>query len=82
MILPTKHLNSRRSLVGVGATVLELLDEPKTVSRLWDEYKVAYSGASTGTSGLTYDWFVLGLDFLFAVGVVVLSGGLVSRVQA
>jgi len=37
MILPTKHLREDRALITVGAELLKLLDEPKTVSRLWDE---------------------------------------------
>lgn len=39
MILPTKHLREDRALIAVGAELLRLLDEPKTVSRLWDELK-------------------------------------------
>lgn len=39
MILPTKHLQEDRALIAIGAELLKLLDEPKTVSRLWDELK-------------------------------------------
>lgn len=39
MILPTKHLRDDRALIVIGAELLKLLDEPKTVSRLWDELK-------------------------------------------
>lgn len=41
MILPTKHLREDRALITVGAELLKLLDEPKTVSRLWDEIQRA-----------------------------------------
>lgn len=39
MILPTKHLREDRALITVGAELLKLLDEPKTVSHLWDEVR-------------------------------------------
>ncbi|MFM6077151.1 MAG: ABC-three component system middle component 6, partial [Dolichospermum sp.] len=35
MILPTKHISTNHSLLGVGAKILEQLYQPKTVSSLW-----------------------------------------------
>ncbi|WP_372743783.1 ABC-three component system middle component 6 [Nostoc sp. C052] len=35
MILPTKHISTSHSLLGVGATILEQLYQPRTVSSLW-----------------------------------------------
>ena len=37
MILPTKHIRAERALIGVGAELFDLLREPMTVSRLWNE---------------------------------------------
>lgn len=56
MILPTKRLSQDRSLLYVGAEILQLVDEPKTVSRLWRELQSARS-AQSGLALLTYDWF-------------------------
>ena len=39
MILPTKRLPQDRTLLFVGAQVLELLKAPATVSRIWDQLK-------------------------------------------
>lgn len=39
MILPTKHLREDRTLLAIGADVLRLLGESKTVSRLWDDFQ-------------------------------------------
>ena len=39
MILPTKHSGYDRSLLVMGAKVIQILIEPKTVSRIWDEIK-------------------------------------------
>lgn len=46
MILPTKHLREDQALIAVGAELLGMLDEPKTISRLWDELRRARAEAS------------------------------------
>lgn len=76
MILPTKRLREDRALIGIGAEILRLLDERKTVSRLWDEFKRNRTDA-VGRS--TFDWFVLALDLLFMIGAITLERGLVRR---
>lgn len=72
MILPTKHMRTRRTLLGIGAEVIALLDEPKTVSRIWSDLK-----ASRGVHDLrlSFDWFVLALDLLFSIDAVELYRG-------
>ena len=77
MILPTKHLREERSLLGVGAHILEILDEPKTVSRVWEEL---LSGRSANHESLIpFDWFVLTLDLLFTIGAVKRRRGLLEK---
>lgn len=80
MILPTKHLSQDRALLGVGAEILQILTEPKTVSRLWDELK-RNRGAFDSCS-LTYDWFVLALDFLFLLNAIELEKGIIRKGQS
>jgi hypothetical protein len=75
MILPTKGITPNRALISVGAMVLQLLSEPKTVSRVWDEFRKA----GTPVSGITFDWFVLSLDLLFALGAIDLERGRIHR---
>ena len=79
MILPTKHLPQERSLIGIGGEVLGLLDEKKTVSALWNEFKrpCLDRGAT-----ITFDWFVLALDLLYIMDAISLERGLVRRVSA
>lgn len=76
MILPTKGISSDRALLTVGAEILDLLDEPKTVSRLWAEM-----AKKSKCSRLTFDWFILALDLLFLMGLVALERGRLSRIQ-
>ncbi len=77
MILPTKGIAPDRALISVGACVLQLLSEPKTVSRLWKEL----IKSDTGQVSMTFDWFVLSLDLLFAIGIVEVDRGRLHRVD-
>jgi len=79
MILPTKRLTNERSLIGIGVEVLVLLDQPKTVSRLWDEFKSRML-IKTSVSPVKYDWFVLALDVLYMLGAVRLEKGVLQRI--
>lgn len=79
MILPTKHLRPERALISVGARVLQLLGEPKTVSRLWEDVRNQLAKEPAAWE-LPWDWFVLALDLLHAVGAIALDeNGLVAR---
>jgi len=77
MILPTKGIPPQRALVSLGGEILRLLTETKTVSRLWDDFQKARQQ----TPDVTFDWFVLSLDFLFLVGAVELERGRLRRVE-
>jgi hypothetical protein len=79
MILPTKRISQDRSLLYIGAEVLRLVDEPKTVSRLWQELQSKRSTQS-GLCPLTYDWFVLSLDLLFLVKAIRIDRGRIEKV--
>ncbi len=72
MILPTKHMRTQRTLLGVGAEVIALLDQPKTVSRVWADLKKKRGEEDLK---LSFDWFVLSLDLLFSIDAVELNRG-------
>ncbi|HEX5271538.1 MAG TPA: ABC-three component system middle component 6 [Gemmataceae bacterium] len=69
MILPTKRLGQDRALLAVGGEILGLLGEPKTVSRVWEEFKQGREDRPDAAP-ITFDWFVLALDLLHAMRVV------------
>ena len=77
MILPSKHLAQERSLLTLGAWVLERLDRPKTVSELWGEMRLAHADGAD----VPFDWFVLSLDLLAAVRTVRMESGRIQRVR-
>ncbi|MER6101997.1 ABC-three component system middle component 6 [Streptomyces sp. NPDC001832] len=72
MITPTKGLAPDRCLLAVGAQVLLQLDEPRTVSQAWARLK-SWRADQTYTSPVSFEWFVLALDILFAMGAVELA---------
>jgi|CXWL01.1.fsa_nt_gi hypothetical protein len=74
MILPTKHVTIRHSLIGQAMIVLQNINRPKTVSTLWDQVKANGQIRS-------YERFVLAIDMLFMLGAVELNEGLVRRVR-
>jgi hypothetical protein len=80
MILPSKHLRQDRSLIGVGAEILTLLERDRTVSSVWERVK-SERGQNDGVPGISFDWFVLALDFLFTAGAVDFVDGRLRRVR-
>lgn len=80
MILPTKHLSEEKSLIVIGAKILNLLEEPKTVSRIWNEFQTL-GGDRSEVGKVTYSWFILSLDLLYLFGAVQFDTGRVSRVR-
>ena len=77
MILPSKHLKTDRALIGIGGEVLQLLDQSKTVSRLWDEFREARS--KEGRYEVGFDRFVLTLDMLFLFEAIDFDRGRIVR---
>ncbi len=80
MILPTMHIPPDRSLIGVGGKILSLLEEPMTVSRLWDDFRDVRSAFPTQAT-ISYHWFLLSLDFLYMIGAIDFERGLLRRLE-
>ncbi len=79
MILPTKRIPHDRSLLGIGGEILNLLAEPKTVSRIWAEFKNRRYDSSPNNRIITYDWFLLALDVLYAINAIRMEKGLLIK---
>ncbi len=78
MILPTKHIPQDRALLTVGSHILRQLDSKKTVSALWEEIS-ENDIKENGNPGVSYDWFILALDLLYAIDAIEIHEGLLSR---
>lgn len=80
LILPSKHLSRDRALLTVGGHVLSFLTYPRTVSALWEEInKQTESLTAALRHRISYDWFLLALDLLYALGAIEFENGLVIR---
>lgn len=74
MILPTKHIPPHLSLVGIGASLLSLLERPQTISALWHRAKGQPDAPN-------FEKFVLTLDLLYLLQAIELDGGLLRRAK-
>lgn len=71
MILPTKGIAPERALLTIGGEIIDLLESPRTVSSLWHE--LIATREREARPRIRYDWFVLALDMLFALGAITLG---------
>jgi hypothetical protein len=76
MILPTKGIPPTKALLCVAGEALRSLDETKTVSRLWEDFRTR----SDPRDEITFDWFVLSLDLLFVLGTIEMDRGRLRRI--
>ena len=74
MILPSKHISQDQALIGIGAILLKEIDQPQTVTRLWE---IVREEDVIGT----FERFVLALDMLHIIGAISLENGLIVRVK-
>ena len=77
MLLPTKYLSPDRCILGVGSHILALLTQDATTGELWTRYRVA--AKSGHARDVSYDWFLLGLAFLYATDQIQLDGKVLFR---
>jgi hypothetical protein len=80
MILPTKGIEPDRALLAIGGRVLQLLDTPKTVSRIWEEIRRGRKESHVDTN-LSFDWFILSLDLLYVIGAIEFTRGKLEKVS-
>ena len=84
LILPTKRLSEPRSLLGMGAIILDELSTPKDLSRLWEDIKHAYTETdrfSKGPQTFTFEWFILALDFLYILETISIEDGKIFKIS-
>lgn len=72
MILPSKHIPQNQALLGIGAVLLQEIEQPQTVTSLWERVR---SHPAVGT----FERFVLALDMIHIMGLTVLTNGMVER---
>ena len=81
MILPTKYLPHDRALISVGGEILKHLEEPRTVSALWDCVRDGQHNNDVAAL-VSFDWFVLALNLLYAISAVEYKDGVIYGEQS
>ncbi len=72
MILPSKSIPPEKSLIALGGFVLKLLQEsPLTVTSVWTKLHTSESAPHAATA--SFEWFVLSLVMLHALGAIELE---------
>lgn len=72
MILPDKNICLEYSLFGCGALVLDGIKDSSTISDLWNKVR-------TQKVFVSYDKFLLTLDYLFMINAIEFKEGLILR---
>jgi hypothetical protein len=78
VILPTKYLPHERALLTIGGDILSQLEEPLSVSELWERVR-AMRVTRDRTSALSFDWFILALNLLYALAAIAYKDGVVQN---
>ena len=76
MILPTKHLSHDRALIAVGGEILRHLEEPRSVSVLWDCVREEHIHKAADAM-ISFDWFILALNLLYAISAIDYRDGII-----
>ena len=79
MILPTKHLSPERAIITVASDVFELLNNRSTVSSVWNDLQDMHK-SRIRQGEISYDWFILSLDFLYLAGAIDENNGILIRI--
>ena len=80
MLLPTKRISPSRSIIILGANLLKIINRPKSISTLWEEFKkIRFS--ENNQNYISYDWFILSIDFLYVIGVITVESGKIRRIK-
>ncbi|MEG1254836.1 ABC-three component system middle component 6 [Clostridium sp.] len=66
MILPKKHIKLSESLFALGAIILSELKKQGSVDSIWE----SVSSKSDFNIRITFDNFILTLDYLYSIGAI------------
>ncbi len=73
MIMPNKYIREHESLIGVGSVLITHLYKETSLSDLWEKVKNI-------SDVETFERFILGLDLLFALGLIEFNDNKIIRI--
>lgn len=74
MILPGKHIKLSNSILNVGAILLKQMDSAQTITMLWNVPTIK-------SEIYSFEKFILGLDFLFMLGLIEYQQGIIRKIE-
>ena len=78
MIIPTKHTNFSKSLLGFGSYVLTQLESSKSIDDLWIQYQSDFKH-KIYFAKQSFDNLLLTLVFLFSIGAINEQNGVIIK---
>lgn len=69
MLLPEKHINLSESLWGLGGVILKILEKPKYLDDLLNDYQ-KIDNSKYFPASHSINEVILALDLLFAIGAI------------
>lgn len=78
MIIPTKHTNFSKSLLGFGSYVLTHLNSPKSIDDIWKQYQADYKN-KVYFAKHSFDNLLLTIVFLHSIGSVNEQKGVIIK---
>lgn len=77
VLLPNKYIHEERTVIKAGGRLVHLLEDPLTVTQLWEKYK--FNQEDLKLPQVPFDLFILTLDFLYAIGTIEFRKGKLRR---
>lgn len=78
MLLPNRSISPQRALLSVAAQISMQLEAPRTVSETWNRLRI-WRAENGFDQPVTFEWFQLALDMLYALGLVDFDGHTLRR---
>lgn len=79
VLLPNKYVHEERTIIMAGGKLIHLLENPMTVTQLWDNYKTHQDKSKLPQ--VPFDLFILTLDFLYVIGALEFRKGKLRRLK-
>lgn len=75
MIMPSKYVREEEAIIGVGSILLQHIKNNINISTLWENVK-------TNHIVVTFDRFVIALDFLYILGIIDVKQNDIVRIKS
>jgi len=79
MLIPAKHIAFSESLLGLGSYILGILNKPKSIDTLWEEFQSDVEMKNYHTNH-SFDNMMLCIIFLYSIGSIFETNGKIEKI--